>query len=267
MELLFVRWAKLTLLSILTTIMIILFATITYQVIVLGWGPVLDWQGWGMVTGIAAVLSAIGIGLLTIHYLLHYYHNRSSVRVQFLISLGEHLNQSQQKYYDAWLVLKHYQEPPGSIAEEEWYKVVRALRKCYESTCLLQQIALLTKDNLLSVDYLHTFYYKDLTFKISDRLRLLLTWCDTGLELEAGYDIEEVKALLASLKDLFFQLQCRQQSLKGELVEDKSQEFREIETVLTEYENYLKNGATNNIPLNNNDFISSNESKEKAFLV
>lgn len=256
MDLLFTKLARLVLLSIFTTIVIVCFALTTYQAITLGWEVVFDWHGWTMVIGLAAVLAAAGVILLLI-LSLHNGYNRSLEQARFLFALGQDINQSQQKYYESSIILKNYREPPNAMSEDEWCKVVYALRKCYESTSVLYQICFLIKNGLLNIDCLYSLHYKSLTSHVVARLRLLLAWCDTGLELEAGYDLDEVKTFLKSLKELVSILEEHHLSLGGKPNCISTQEFKELELALVEYERYL------NLDDSNNSSVSLNNPKEE----
>ena len=250
MNSLLARWAKLILLSVFTTIVIVFFASTTYQVITLGWEVVFSWHGWTMLTGVASIIAATGVALLAI-ISLHNGNNSSLEQARFLLSLGHDISQSQQKYHEALVVLKGYHEPPGAMSEDEWYTVVDALRKCYESTSTLDQISFLVRNGWLNIDSLYSLHYKSLTSHVVPRLRLLLAWCDTGLELEAGYDLGQVKVFLSSLKELVSKLENHHLSLKGKVNSVDRQEFQEIELALAEYDRYLNlSDTTPSVPLN-----------------
>lgn len=251
MRSLLARWVKLILLSIITTIVIVFFAATTYQVVTLGWEVIFSWHGWTMLTGVAAITAAMGVALLVIMS-LHNSNNSSLEQAQLLLSLGRDINQSQRNYHEALIVLKGYHEPPGAMPEDEWYTVVGALRKCYESTSTLNQISFLIRIGWLDLDSLYSLHYKSLTSQVTNRLRLLLAWCDTGLELEAGYDLGQIKVFLISLKELVSKLENYHFSLKGQVNSAYQQEFQEIESALAEYDRYLNlnDNSTPPVPLN-----------------
>lgn len=245
MEPIFLKWTKWVLLLVLGIIVTFLFTILTYVLVNLGWQAIFSWPGWIMLIGVTTTLATIGIGIL-VFYSLHFGYNHSYEQVRFAIFLGEHINQSRRKYGAAWKVLKNYQEDlPNAMSEEVWNEVVEALRNCYESTQILNQVAFLIKNRLIDISLVYSFYYKLLISDTEARLRLLLTWCDTGLEKAANYNIEDVKALLVPLKELYFSLKNYHDSLGSKIDNNYSEnKFQELELAILEYERHINSAVT-----------------------
>ncbi len=70
-------------------------------------------------------------------------------QIRFLISLSSDFLDNDQKFNQAWQILRNYPSTPKEMTEQEWLHAMEALRKCYESTLFLYQLAKLSADGLI----------------------------------------------------------------------------------------------------------------------
>lgn len=189
-------------LSSLSLSLTIISAIITYNLVLGGWGKLFRWPGWIMVIAIFSVINTLGVTFLILRILVPPPKD-NTVEIQFLISLGEDLNQAQIEYSESLALLKNYPQLPEIMSEEEWNNVVRTLNKFYNSLQLFYKVALGVKDGKLDDVLFSTCYRKFLPDSFEEGYKMLLAWCGTGLEKEAGYSLEDIQALMRDIQQLY----------------------------------------------------------------
>ena len=127
-------------------------------------------------------------------------------QVSFLRSLNEDFDFQNQKFLEAWPVLIEYRYIPKEMGEKEWARVTHALANCYSSVRFLFRIAQLVKAHVIDSKLLYILYYDEVTSYLTNKLRLLIQWSGTGLDLAADYDSYELARIATSLMELLKEL-------------------------------------------------------------
>jgi len=176
----------------------------------------LGWQHWAVIaSGALLVMCTIaGFGIVEKRkYRLE--------QVKFLTSLAENFSSHQRMFDDAWRVLMKYDKVPEEMDNEEWNKVIGALRNCYKSVALLFKIAQLAKNQTVDRDLLYIFYYDEIIGYWTFKLRFLIKWCGTGLDLAANYDSYEIARMVKGIRELVTGLNTIHERHGGSLVGHK----------------------------------------------
>jgi hypothetical protein len=127
-------------------------------------------------------------------------------QVTFLRLLTEDFNCQNQKFLEAWPILIKYDNVPKEMNEKEWSRVTYALANCYSSVRFLFTIAQLVKARVIDSRLLYILYYHEVTGYLTDKLRFLIQWCGTGLDLAADYDSYELARIVIALIELIKEL-------------------------------------------------------------
>ena len=85
---------------------------------------------------------------------------------------------------------------------KEYMKVVDALSDCYKAVAFLIRVAQLVKKQIIDEELLYIFCYKEITAYWRDKLRFLIQWCGTGLDLGANYDSYELARVITATREL-----------------------------------------------------------------
>ncbi len=88
------------------------------------------------------------------------------------------------------------------MGEEEWHRVAYALRACYKSVRFLFKIAHLVKVHVIDSKLFYIFYCDAVTSYLREKLKFLIQWCGTGLDLAADYDSYEVARMATALVEI-----------------------------------------------------------------
>jgi hypothetical protein len=127
-------------------------------------------------------------------------------QVTFLRLLVEDFNYRNQEFLEAWPILIEYDNVPKEMGEKEWSRVTHALANCYSSVRFLFTIAQLIKVHVIDSRLLYILYYYEVTGYLTDKLRFLIQWCGTGLDLAADYDSYELTRIAIALIELLNEL-------------------------------------------------------------
>ena len=124
----------------------------------------------------------------------------------FLRLFAEDFSFQNQKFLEAWPVLIEYRDIPKEMGEKEWSRVTHALANCYSSVRFLFRIAQLVKAHVIDSKLLYIFYYDEVISYLTDKLRFLIQWSGTGLDLAADYDSYELARIANTLIELLKEL-------------------------------------------------------------
>ncbi len=138
-------------------------------------------------------------------------------QVWFARTLAEDIDRFNLMYLEARPVLGDYQEVPKEMNEEDWNRVVYALRGCYQSVKFLFEVALLAEAKIISNDMLYILYYDEITGYLTEKLSFLIRWCGTGLDLAADYDSYKLARIANSLVNLVQKLDAINQKQGADL--------------------------------------------------
>jgi hypothetical protein len=127
-------------------------------------------------------------------------------QVMFLRLLAEDFNCRNRKFLEAWPILIEYDNVPKEMGEKEWSRVTHALANCYSSVRFLFTIAQLIEAHVIDSRLLYILYYYEVTGYLTDKLRFLIQWCGTGLDLAADYDPYELARIVIALIELLKEL-------------------------------------------------------------
>ena len=155
-------------------------------------------------------------------------------QIRFLISLSSDFLDNDQKFNQAWQILRNYPSTPKEMTEQEWHQAIEALRKCYESTLFLYQMAKLSADDLINKELLYLLYYEKIMNHADAKLRYLVEWCGTGVDLAANYEAHEVVRMIGHIKDLLGNMERYHREHHGEPYEFQLKNIEKIEKELTE---------------------------------
>jgi len=124
----------------------------------------------------------------------------------FLRLLAEDFHSENKKFLEARPVLIGYRDVPKEMSEEEWARVTHTLTNCYSSVGFLFRIAQLVKAHVIDSKLLYILYYNEVSSYLTDKLRFLIQWCGTGLDLAADYDSYELSRIATALIELLKEL-------------------------------------------------------------
>jgi len=127
-------------------------------------------------------------------------------QVTFLRLLAEDFKQQDQIFLEVRPVLTEYRDIPQEMGEKEWCRVAHALGACYKSVRFLFKIAQLVKTHVIDSKLLYILYYEEVTGYLTEKLRFLIQWCGTGLDLAADYDSYELARMATALMELLQEL-------------------------------------------------------------
>jgi hypothetical protein len=127
-------------------------------------------------------------------------------QVTFLHALAQDFEHFDQTYTEARKILCEYKSAPTHMWSEEWLRVVGALEEYYKSVSFLYKIAQLTELRIIDMDLLYIFYHGEITENLTFKLRRLIEWCGTGLDLAADYNPFELARIAGTLVNLYEKL-------------------------------------------------------------
>jgi hypothetical protein len=113
------------------------------------------------------------------------------------------------------------------MTEEEWYKVVDALSRHYQSVRFLYKITMLTESGIISSEVLYILYYEEIAENLTLKLSTLLKWCGTGLDLPANYNSYRVARMGIKLINLLERLNMVHQKFGAVLAVEGDSAFIE----------------------------------------
>jgi hypothetical protein len=138
-----------------------------------------------------------------------YGNNSSDNRLQqvtFLHALAQDFEHFDQTYHEAVKILCKHEKTPTAMWEEEWLRVIGALEEYYKSVKFLYKIAQLTELGIIDMDLLYIFYHDEITENLTFKLKRLIQWCGTGLDLASDYNPFELARIIDSLVNLYEKL-------------------------------------------------------------
>ena len=135
----------------------------------------------------------------------------------FLRSLAEEFDRLGEAYLETRGVLVDYQNVPKEMPEEEADIVIDALRDCCRSVKFLFKIAQLVKAGVLDSELLYIFYYEEVWGYLTEKLKFLMRWVGTGLDLGANYNAHELARMMVALQELSKELSAIHQKHGGDL--------------------------------------------------
>ena len=127
-------------------------------------------------------------------------------QVTFLHPLAQDFKHFDQTYAKARKILCEYENTPTDMWSEEWLMVVGALEEYYKSVNFLYKIARLTELGIIDMDLLYIFYHDEIAENLTFKLRRLIEWCGTGLDLAADYNSVELARIAGALVNLYEKL-------------------------------------------------------------
>ena len=127
-------------------------------------------------------------------------------QVTFLHPLAQDFKHFDQTYAKARKILCEYENTPTDMWSEEWLRVVGALEEYYKSVNFLYKIAQLTELGIIDMDLLYIFYHDEIAENLTFKLRRLIEWCGTGLDLAADYNSVELARIAGALVNLYEKL-------------------------------------------------------------
>jgi hypothetical protein len=127
-------------------------------------------------------------------------------QVTFLHPLAQDFKHFDQTYAKARKILCEYENTPTDMWSEEWLMVVGALEEYYKSVKFLYKIAQLTELGIIDMDLLYIFYHDEIAENLTFKLRRLIEWCGTGLDLAADYNSVELARIAGALVNLYEKL-------------------------------------------------------------
>jgi len=140
-------------------------------------------------------------------------------QVIFLYSLRNDFDHFDSLYNQAAITLPMFDDQiPKELTEEEWFKVVDALRLDFEYVGFLYKIALWTESGILSADVLYSLYYQEIADGLTFKLNTLIQWCGTGCDLVLGYNSHNVARIAVTLINLLEKLNVIHQEHGADLV-------------------------------------------------
>jgi len=161
----------------------------------------LEWQNLVVITsGVALAMGAVAV------FIIAEKRKYRLEQVRFLTSLAEDFCSRECMYLEAWPILRKYKEVPKEMGESEWKTVIHALRGCYGSVSFIFQVSQLVEKGLIDIDLLYLFYFDKVTGYCPCKLRDLITWCGTGLDLAADYDPHELARIIKAVRGLVMKL-------------------------------------------------------------
>lgn len=135
----------------------------------------------------------------------------------FLRSLAEEFDRLERAYLRTRGVLIDYQNVPKEMPEEEADIVIDALRDCFQSVKFLFKIAQLIKAGVIDSELLYIFYYDEVWGYLTEKLKFLMRWVGTGLDLAADYDAHELARMIVALQELSRELRAIHEKHGGDL--------------------------------------------------
>jgi hypothetical protein len=127
-------------------------------------------------------------------------------QVTFLHALAQDFEHFDQTYAEARKILCEYENTPTDMWSEEWLRVVGALEEYYKSVNFLYKIAQLTELGIIDMDLLYIFYHDEIAENLTFKLRRLIEWCGTGLDLAADYNPFKLARIAGALVNLYEKL-------------------------------------------------------------
>ena len=127
-------------------------------------------------------------------------------QVEFLKSLAEDSCSYRRMFMEAWAILVEYDSVPEEMDDEEWSRVVDALSNCYKAVAFLFKVAQLVKKRIIDEELLYIFCYDKITGYWMQKLRFLIKWCGTGLDLAADYDSYELARIVTATRRMVAKL-------------------------------------------------------------
>lgn len=124
----------------------------------------------------------------------------------FLRSFAAHFDELNQACLETRGVLVDYQNVPKEMPEEEADIVIDALRDCCRSVKFLYKIAQLVKARVIDTELLYILYYDEVWGYLTEKLKFLMRWVGTGLDLGANYNAHELARMVTSLTELLEEL-------------------------------------------------------------
>jgi hypothetical protein len=127
-------------------------------------------------------------------------------QVTFLHALAQDFEHFNQTYTEARKILCEHTSIPTHMWSEEWLRVVGALEEYYKSVNFLYKIAQLTELGIIDMDLLYIFYHDEIAENLTFKLRRLIEWCGTGLDLAADYNPFKLARIAGALVNLYEKL-------------------------------------------------------------
>jgi hypothetical protein len=158
-------------------------------------------------------------------------------QVTFLHALAQDFEHFDHTYAEARKILCEYEKTPTDIWTEEWLRVVDALEEYYKSVNFLYKIAQLTQLGIIDMDLLYIFYNDEITENLTFKLRRLIEWCGTGLDLAADYNPFELARIAGTLVNLYEKLNNIHQEQSNDILLDAD--------MLNDFKEYAKDFLAN----------------------
>ena len=161
-----------------------------------------DWPRWAGAVPIATIILITAIAFCAYQHIWVQRRKDSLEQVRFLKSLAEEFTLYRQRFLEACPILVKYNIVPKEMDDEEYSKVVDALSNCYKTASFLFRVAQLVKKQVIDEELLYIFFYKEITAYWRRKLRFLIQWCGTGLDLGADYDSYELARVVTATREL-----------------------------------------------------------------
>ncbi|MEO6908437.1 MAG: hypothetical protein ABI210_11160, partial [Abditibacteriaceae bacterium] len=169
-------------------------------------GGIFSWTGWSGVSAITTVVTSIGIVVLIYQFLLQK-KEYSLTHLQFLMGLANSFAECSERYRSAWQVLNMANPNVNSVTQKEFNTISGALEDCYKSASFIYRIARLIELKLIDSKILYLFFYDDIVAHISAKLSFLSEWSDTGLDLAANYEAQDITRMITPIKELLINME------------------------------------------------------------
>lgn len=188
-----------------------------------------NWNGWEAIAALSTLIASMGIIFVIYQFSLQK-KGHSLDQIKFFLELRTNFIDYKKKYAEAWSIFRKYSK--YSTAKEMpsivFYDITDALTKIYESILFLNQIAQLSKKNLIDNELLYLFYYEQITDHPYARFEFLISWCGTGLDYAAGYDSYDLGRLVNPISELIFQLNTYHENYGGKEYLHITENFEKI---------------------------------------
>jgi hypothetical protein len=170
-----------------------------------------------VISSIVMVILSICVVSAICHHIVVRRKEFALGQVRLVKSLRNEFNHDHERFQRSWEVLSEYRHVPEEMDSGEWHRVVHALTDCYQSARFLAIIARLTRKRLISPELLYLFHYDEVIDNWTSKLRFLIQWCGTGLDLAANYDSYELARAASAIRELVVTLNHIHQKRAGRL--------------------------------------------------